>query len=55
MDLSSIIPPVPKDGAVEEEAAPIEDAALTVEDGAPTAPEDIPVTDAMPEQGDGDD
>ena len=55
LDLSSIIPPVSEDGAVGEKAVLIEDIAPTAKDSALTAPEDIPVVDAAPEQGDGDD
>ena len=55
MDLSSIIPPVSKDGVVEDEAAPTEDAVLIAEVSVPIAPKDVPVVDASSEQGDRDD
>ena len=48
LDLNSIVPPVLKDEAAEEEIAPTEDRALT-------APEVIQVTDATSEQRDRDD
>ena len=46
-DLSNIIPPVSKDGAAEEDAVP-------TQDGTPTAPKVVQVSDATPEQRDGD-
>ena len=48
LNLSSIILSASKDEAAEEGAASIEDEALT-------APKAVPVTDAVSEQGDGDD
>ena len=45
LDLSSIIPPISKDRAAEDDAASIEDTA-------PTALEDVPIVDATLEQGD---
>ena len=55
LDLNSIIPPILEDGVAEDKATSIEDAASIPEVSAPTAPEDVPIVDAAPKQGDGGD